>query len=82
MSALGLFNYYYFVFPKKFLNYNFKKDRKGTIAITIFVLVIFINTVVSSNYNRTKIFKMSPIEQIDKKPSLEGKVRKWFKDNF
>lgn len=79
---LGFINHYYFIRQSKFLNFNFKKDIKGGIITTLLTLVILINVIVSGNYNSAKIKKNTPIEQIKKKPSLEGKIRKWFKDNL
>lgn len=42
--------------------------------------------IVVANYNRDKIFEQKrkgpATEQVEQRPSLEGKIRKWWKDNF
>ncbi len=86
IGAILILNYFAFVKNKVFLDYKFKKDIKGGMAI-IFYLVISIGLfIMVANCNRAKIKQQrlnhptaNPIKQ---KPSLEGKIRKWLNDAF
>jgi purine-cytosine permease-like protein len=78
MILIALVNYYFFIRKKRFLNYNFKKDFKGGASIVFFILVIAISYITVANFNRNKIFSNKKIEQEGSKPSLEGRIRKWF----
>lgn len=84
MVGFWFINYHLFVKNKKFLNYGFQKDRKGGVLITIFIVVLGVSFIILSNANRTKIFeerrKNPPVEEMEKKPSLEGEIRKWFEN--
>ncbi len=80
---LWIMNYYLFVRPKKFLECNFNKGVKGGVLIVLFILMIAISNVFIANLNRERIFKKQKFQQIEKverKPSLEGKIRKWFNE--
>lgn len=85
MVVIGWGNYYFFIKKKEFLNYGFQKDRKGGIYIIIYISSLVALLLILSNINRKKIFeekkKSPPIEQIEKRPSLEGKIRKWFEES-
>lgn len=59
MVLLGIVNYYLFIRPKKFLDYDFKKDFKGGVLIILFLLIVVISFILIANYNRAKIFEMS-----------------------
>lgn len=69
MIVIGIINYYYFVKQKKFLNYNFQKDRKGGRYIIIFIIFLGISFITLANINRKKIFeerRRNPlIEQVE-----------------
>ncbi|WP_123947359.1 hypothetical protein [Chryseobacterium pennae] len=86
MVIIGFINYYFFVKDKRFLKYGFQKDRKGGIYIIIIFIFLGISLLILSNVNREKIFKERrenpSIEQIERRPSLEGKIRKWFEETF
>ena len=83
---IGLINYYFVVRKKKFLSFNFHKDRKGGIYIITFIIALSVSFIILANINREKIFKERrenpSIEQIERRPSLEGKIRKWFEETF
>ncbi len=57
MVLLGVVNYYLLVRPKKFLDYDFKKDFKGGVLIVLFLLIMVISFILIANYNRAKIFE-------------------------
>jgi hypothetical protein len=86
MILIFIFNYFVFLKGKRFLDYNFKKDNKGGIAV-IFYLIISLGLVsFVANLNFDKIEQQlsnhpssNPKNQ---KPSLEGEIRKWFNDTF
>lgn len=84
MVIVGCVNYFFFIRKKKFLNYGFQKDRKGGIYIVIYIIFLCISLLILANINRTKIFeerrKNPPVEEVEKKPSLEGEIRKWFEN--
>nr|WP_314896679.1 hypothetical protein [uncultured Flavobacterium sp.] len=57
MLLIWIINYYYFIKGKKFLNYNFKTDKKGGYAIIGFIAILALSFVFIANKNREKIFK-------------------------
>lgn len=57
MILVWFFNYYFIVKKEKFLNYNFKKDKKGTFVIIIFFILTALFSISIANKNREKIFK-------------------------
>ena len=57
MAIIGLLNYWFFIKPKKFLNYNFKPNKKGGYAIIGFIVLLALSFVFIANKNRAKIFK-------------------------
>ncbi|MNK03811.1 hypothetical protein D3C87_216640 [compost metagenome] len=77
-------NYIFFIKGKRFLNYNFKKDFKGGISIIFYMLFTAIMFIWVANLNRAKIFEQrrkEPLtEHTPRRPSLEGKIREWFKN--
>jgi len=83
---LWITNYLFFVRKKEFLKYNFKKDKKGGWMIILYIILTFLSFIYIANLNRNKIAqekKLLPkVEKAHKRPSLEGKIRKWFKENF
>lgn len=87
MSLLWSIIYFGIARPKRFLNYDFEKDKKGGWRVIIYILLTATFIIFEANFNRTKLTEehlenTDQTEQVQKKPSLEGKVRKWFKDNF
>lgn len=78
-------NYILFIKGKRFLNYNFKKDFKGGISIIFYMLFTAIMSIWVANLNRAKIFEQrrkEPLkEHTPRRPSLEGKIREWFKNH-
>lgn len=78
-------NYILFIKGKRFLNYNFKKDFKGGISIVVYILLTTITAISVANLNRSKIFEQRRKEPLKKhtprRPSLEGKIREWFKNH-
>ena len=56
MFLLGLFNYYFFIKQKIFLEYNFKKDYKVRLRSGLFALLLIVLFILIANLNRTKIF--------------------------
>jgi amino acid transporter len=57
MGVIGILNYRFFIKDKKFLNYNFKIDKKGGYAIIGFIAILALLFVLIANKNREKIFK-------------------------
>ncbi len=57
MATIGFLNYWLFIRPKKFLNYNFKPDKKGGYTIIGFIVFLALMFVLIANKNREKIFK-------------------------
>lgn len=72
--------------PKRFLNYDFGKTRKGGFAVVGYIVLTAITFILVANLNRARLaedrlanpFKTEEVKE--KKPSLEGKIRKWFKE--
>lgn len=57
--CLGLaliFNHLLFVKPKKFLNYNFKRNLVGGIVVAAYVILTFSTFFVIANIHRDKVF--------------------------
>jgi len=86
MFIVWFVNYYFFIKDGKFLQYNFKKDRKGGLLIVLYLVFTVISTVYVVNINRENRrrirSKLPKIEHKQRKPSLEEDIRKWFKENF
>ncbi|PWG77955.1 hypothetical protein [Pararcticibacter amylolyticus] len=85
MAIIWLLNYFIFVRGEQFLEYNFKKDVKGGILIVLYILITAVSFIIVANFNREKIFKHQQpevTEQVEQRQSLEGKVRKWWRDTF
>jgi len=81
MVGIGIVNYLFFIKDKKFLKYGFIKDRKGTVKIIAYYVISLAIFIVIANFNRQKISSNRlPNENQPKKESLEGKIRRWFKD--
>lgn len=74
--------------PKRFLNYDFEKTRKGGLAVVGYIVLTALTFILVANLNRARLAEerlANPVkteEVKEKKPSLEGKIRKWFKENF
>lgn len=79
--------YYGIARPKRFLNYNFQKSVKGGFLVVAYMVLTAVAFVIVANINRERLEKerlANPVKTEDvrkKRPSLEGKIRKWFKDN-
>jgi len=86
MGVIWILNYLFFVKGGRFLEYDFTKDIRGGILIIIYFLFTIITSIVVANYNRAKIIeqaqKYPTMEHVKQRPSLEGKIRKWWKDTF
>lgn len=84
MVIMGCINYYFFVRDKKFLNFDFQKDKKGGIFIITYIIFLGISLIILSNINREKIFeerRRNPqIEKTETRKSLIGDIIKWFED--
>ena len=80
MVIIGFINFYFFIRRREYLNFNFKKDRKGGILIVAFIILTFALTFSVVQINRTRIFKerKDDVFKASRKESLEGKIRKWF----
>lgn len=85
MVVVGFFNYWFLIKRKLFLNYGFQKTKKGGIYVILYVVFLGITLLILANINRERIFeerrKNPSVEQIERRPSLEGKIRKWFQEN-
>lgn len=57
MGITGFLNYCFFIKDKRFLNYNFKSDKKGGYAIIWVIVLLAFAFVFIANKNREKIFK-------------------------
>lgn len=79
MITIGCINHYFFVRGKKFLNYGFRKDKRGGRLIITYIIFTFIFAVTEGHYNREKLFKerAGKISTEPRRESLEGKIRKW-----
>ncbi len=55
MFLIAFFNYEFFVKPKKFLNYNFNKDKKGGYVISIYLISIVVLLYYFGNQYRNNI---------------------------
>lgn len=82
--VIWLLNYFLFVRREFFLEYDFRKDVKGGLLIVFYIVITAAAFIIVANYNREKLFKHQqeqPVkEQVEQRPSLEGKIRKWWKD--
>ena len=54
-SIVGISNYCFFIHSKKYLEYNFKKDKKGGMIIILFIVFMIMMFVIVANLNRAKI---------------------------
>lgn len=83
---IGAINHYLFVKEKKFLRFDFHKDRKGGVYIITFIIVLSASFIIIANINREKIFKerrKNPQTEQTKKPaSLQSEIENWFKEKF
>lgn len=87
MSILWSIVYFGIIRPKGFLNYNFEKTKKGGFAVVGYIVLTILSFILVANLNRARLAEKglaNPVktEEVQKKPSLEGKIRKWFKENF
>ncbi len=57
MATIGFLNYWFFIKDRKFLNYNFKNDKKGGYGIIGFIVLLALSFIFIANKNREKIFK-------------------------
>ena len=84
MILLWLFIYYVIIQKKCFLEYNFKKSKRGGVLVMLYILITLILFLIVAFYNRDKISeekKLQPKSQYEeRKPSLENDIRKWFKE--
>lgn len=55
LGIIGLLNYRFFIKEKKFLNYNFRSDKKGGYTIVGFLIFLALSFVFIANKNRDKI---------------------------
>lgn len=87
MSVLWSIIYFGIARPKRFLNCDFEKTRKGSFTVIGYIVLTAVTFILVGNLNRARLAEellANPVktEEVQKKPSLEGKIRKWFKDNF
>lgn len=80
MLIIGCINHYFFVKEREFLNYSFKKDKKGGFLIFAYFIFSALFAFTEAQFNRERIFNERPgeISNEPRKESLEGKIRKWF----
>lgn len=67
MGIIGFVNYWFFIRKRKFVNYNFKTDKKGGYTIIGFMVFLALMFVLIANKNREKIFKEREKERIENK---------------
>lgn len=87
---LGLLNYFLIVKKGKFLECGFKKSSWGGLSVISYIVITAVLAIVVANLNRDKIdrqrlanpVKMEQIQKDEKPKSLEGIIRKWFKETF
>jgi len=86
IAIIWLLNYLVFVRRELFLECNFTKDIKGGLLIILYMVITAASFIIVANYNREKLLKHQqehPVtEQVKQRPSLEGKIKKWWKDTF
>ena len=86
IAIIWLLNYLVFVRRELFLECNFTKDIKGGLLIILYMVITAASFIIVANYNRKKLLKHQqehPVtEQVKQRPSLEGKIKKWWKDTF
>ena len=86
IAIIWLLNYFVFVRREFFLECNFTKDIKGGLLIILYMVITAASFIIVANYNREKLLKHQqehPVtEQVKQRPSLEGKIKKWWKDTF
>ncbi|WP_131535593.1 hypothetical protein [Pedobacter nototheniae] len=86
IAIIWLLNYFVFVRRELFLECNFTKDIKGGLLIILYMVITAASFIIVANYNREKLLKHQqehPVtEQVKQRPSLEGKIKKWWKDTF
>ncbi|KFF25297.1 hypothetical protein IW16_14875 [Chryseobacterium vrystaatense] len=85
MILLGIFNHFFFVREKKWVDYDFEKDKKGGFKIIICILFLFLFVLIGGSFNRKKIFeerRRNPSIEVERRSSLESEIRKWFEEKF
>lgn len=55
MTIIGLLNYWFFIKDRKFLNYNFKADKKGGYTIVGFLVLLALIFAIIVNKKRDRI---------------------------
>ncbi|MEJ5106546.1 hypothetical protein [Chryseobacterium sp. MYb328] len=85
MLLIGILNHLLFVRTKRFLQYNFQKDKNGGVLIITYLIISAFLTFIVGHYNRAKIFeerrKNPTIENTGNRKSLIGDIVKWFEEN-
>lgn len=81
MIFIWALNYYLFIKPKSFLNYNFKTDKKGGLLVIFYILFTVISTILVGNASRNRIHQKHPetMEMDTTRGSLEKDIKDWFK---
>ncbi len=64
---ISLLNYFLFIKDRKFLNYNFKNDKKGGYVIILYVVILALILIFFANKNREKIFTEREKARIENK---------------
>lgn len=87
ISALWCIIYFGIARPKKFLNYGFEKTSRGGVRVVGYIIFTALAFILIANLNRSKLIEEKLTNQVStkevqKRPSLEGRIRKWFKDKF
>jgi amino acid transporter len=71
MAIVGFINYWFFIKNRKFLNYNFKSDKKGGYTIIGFIVLLALTFIFIANKNRDKIFKEREKASIENMQKLD-----------
>lgn len=85
LFLIWFLNHFLIVNKKRFFEMNFKKTVTGGWLVLIYIVFTVVFTITEANLNRSKVIKNKELhikEQVERKPSLEEKVRKWFKETF
>ena len=86
MVIIFILNFYLIIKRKKFLEFNFRKDAQGGALVFLYLFLTLSSTIIMADYHRNeeqaKQKQVSSKQKGVVKPSLEGDIKRWWRNNF